>query len=36
MSSTPSSVRMIESRSSGGHGATEKPQLPATTEVTPS
>jgi hypothetical protein len=35
MSSTPSSVRSIDARISGGHGARENPQLPATTDVTP-
>ena len=36
MSSTLTSVAIIDSRSAGGQGAIEKPQLPATTEVTPS
>ena len=36
MSSTLSRVRIIEPRNAGGQGAIEKPQLPATTDVTPS
>ncbi len=35
MSSTCISVRARSSRCSGRHGAIEKPQLPATTLVTP-
>ena len=35
MSSTPSRVRSSDARCSGGHGAIEYPQFPATTAVTP-